>query len=197
MKFGAERTTPMVWDRNTVQCLAEFPHYSPPRPNQGLFSSQNKTGGLPLWYQIIRGFEKYIWWDADFLQGKWAKMGYLAKYCSVLPHFCCSDIFLLKCEWFILKWHKSGQWGWDMRELWWKIGFTPRAIWHFCRDWQHSSSRAISSPDQALALGYLWELSLIVASPGHRTQFTFQKYPCLGPQMTTSARGVYPGFSGN
>ena len=37
---------------------------------------------------------------------------------------------------------------------------------------------------------YLWELSLIVASPGHRTQFTFQKYPCLGPQMTTS--GDFP-----
>ena len=27
---------------------------------------------------------------------------------------------------------------------------------------------------------------MIFASPGHRTQFTFQKYPCLGPQMTTS-----------
>ena len=23
---------------------------------------------------------------------KWAKMGYLANYCSVLPHFCCNDI---------------------------------------------------------------------------------------------------------
>jgi hypothetical protein len=61
--------------------------------------------------------------------------------------------------------------------LCWKIGFTPQAIRHFCQNRQHSSSGAISS--------YLWELSLIVASPGHRTQFTFQKYPCLGPQMTT------------
>ena len=34
--------------------------------------------------------------------------------------------------------------------------------------------------------GYLWELSLIVASLGHHTQFTFQKHPNLGPQMTTS-----------
>jgi hypothetical protein len=32
---------------------------------------------------------------------------------------------------------------------------------------------------------YLWELSLIVASLGHHTQFTFQKHPHLGPQMTT------------
>jgi hypothetical protein len=39
----------------------------------------------------------------------------------------------------------------------------------------------------AQSKGYLWELSLIVDSPGHRTQFTFQKYPFLGPQMTTSA----------
>ena len=25
---------------------------------------------------------------ADFLEGKWAKIGYLAKYCSILPHSC-------------------------------------------------------------------------------------------------------------
>ena len=43
---------------------------------------------------------------------------------------------------------------------------------HFCRDWLHSSSGAISS--------YLWEISLIVSSPGHRTQFIFQKYPVWG-----------------
>jgi len=31
------------------------------------------------------------------------------------------------------------------------------------------------------------------AGSGHRTQFTFQKYPCLGPQMTTSGNlVVYP-----
>ena len=58
-----------------------------------------------------------------------------------------------------------------MEILWWKILFTPQAIRHFCRDWQHSSSGAISSP-------YLWELSLIVASPGHRSQFT--KVPLFG-----------------
>ena len=33
---------------------------------------------------------------------------------------------------------------------------------------------------------YLWELSLIVASLGHHTQFTFQKHPRLGPRITTS-----------
>ena len=56
---------------------------------------------------------------------------------------------------------------WDMREWWWKIGFTLRAIRpiRLRRNWQHLCSGAISS--------YLWVLSLIVASPGHHTQFTF------------------------
>ena len=35
-------------------------------------------------------------------------------------------------------------------------------------------------------LNYLWELRTIVASLGHHTQFTFQKHPHLGPQMTPS-----------
>ena len=41
------------------------------------------------------------------------------------------------------------------------------------------SSGAISSPEQG-ALGYLWVPSLIVASPGHHTQFTYKKYPIGG-----------------
>jgi len=56
-----------------------------------------------------------------------------------------------------------------MEILWWKIGFTPRATFKL-RSYQQ----------------YLWELSLIVASLGHHTQFTFQKHPHLGPQMTPS-----------
>jgi hypothetical protein len=74
----------------------------------------------------------------------------------------------------------SGNVGGLLEILCWTIGFTPQAIRHFCQNRQHSSSGAISS--------YLWELSLIVASPVHRTQFTFQMYPCLGPQMPTSEK---------
>ena len=48
MKFGAKRTTPVVWTEYSSNFGTEFPHYRPPRPNQGLFSSQNRTGGLPL-----------------------------------------------------------------------------------------------------------------------------------------------------
>ena len=34
---------------------------------------------------------------------------------------------------------------WDMREWWWKIGFTSHKIRHWSPSWQHSSSGAISS----------------------------------------------------
>ena len=66
MKFKAKMTTPLVWTEiqfkfwHWVSILQA--HYRPPSLNQGLFSSQNKTGGLPLWYQTILSFEKYIWW---------------------------------------------------------------------------------------------------------------------------------------
>jgi len=39
----------------------------------------------------------------------------------------------------------------------------------------------------AQSKGYLWVLSLIVTSPVHHTQFTFQKYPHWGPPFTPSA----------
>ena len=66
---------------------------------------------------------------------------------------------------------------WDMREWWWKIGFTPRKIRHWSPSWQHSSSGAI----------YLWVLSLIVASPsvGPRGLYSIHIYkvPPLGASV--------------
>ena len=43
---------------------------------------------------------------------------------------------------------------------------------------------------QLLSAQYLWVLSLIVVSPGHRTHFTFRNHPCLVPQMTTSGKAL-------
>ena len=60
------------------------------------------------------------------------------------------------------------------------MGFTPRAIRHVRRNWQFSSSGVAKISE------HLWVLSLETASWGAHTQFTFQKYPCLGPQMTSS-----------
>jgi hypothetical protein len=67
-------------------------------------------------------------------------MGYLAKYCSDLPHFCCNGVY----NWYVddLYINDTNQisgW-WDMREWWWKIGFTPWAIRHVRRNWQFSIS---------------------------------------------------------
>jgi len=66
MMFGAKRTTPVVWTEIQFKFWHWVSTYRPPRPKQDLFSSQNKTGGLPLWYQIILGFIKYIWWRLIF-----------------------------------------------------------------------------------------------------------------------------------
>jgi hypothetical protein len=174
----------------------EFPHNRPPRPNQDLFSSQNKTGGLSLWYQIVLGFEKYIWWRlifhlfgtpfADFSKGNGGEIGQNGVSGQVLLRFA---PFLLQ-EYFY--WNVDDSYKndtnqvigwWDMREWWWKIGFTPRAIKHVCPSWQHSSSGANS---------YLWILSLIVASLGAHAQFTFQKHPFFRPLSTPS--GIFGEF---
>jgi hypothetical protein len=48
---------------------------------------ENQEGTFPAIWPVIP-----LCPFADFLQGKWAKMGYLTNYCSVLPHFCCNDI---------------------------------------------------------------------------------------------------------
>jgi hypothetical protein len=68
----------------------------------------------------------------------------------------------------------------DMADKQWTVGSTPRKIRHWSPSWLQSSPGAISS--------YLWFLSLIVTSWGTSTQFTFQKHPCLGPQMTSSGK---------
>jgi len=46
-----------------------------------------KTGFGGTWYSTLFGTP-----FADFLLGKWAKMGYLANYCSVSPHNSGNDI---------------------------------------------------------------------------------------------------------
>jgi len=64
--FWGQEDHPSGLNRNTANFGTKFPHYRPPRSNQGLFLSRNKRRGLPLWYQIILGFKKYIWWGLIF-----------------------------------------------------------------------------------------------------------------------------------
>ena len=73
-----------------------------PHSTQGLISPQNTTGVLLLWWEIVQNAKIRIGWNLVFhpfwhpfcwfLEGKWAKMGYLANYCSVSPHVCCNAI---------------------------------------------------------------------------------------------------------
>jgi len=97
----------------------------------------------------------------------------------VLPHFCCNDILYWNS--YINDSNQVSGW-WEMREWWWKVGFTPRKIRHWSPSWQYSSSGATSSPYSRQPLG----VELIFASPGNHTQFTFQKYPHWGLPLTLS-----------
>jgi len=102
--------------------------------------------------------------------GPWSIWSTTGSFCPIWYSF-------LKFRRFIKKNDTNQVSGWwDVREKWWKIGFTPQANRHFCPSWQHSISSAISS--------YLWVLSLIVASWGAHTQFAFQKYPFFRPFST-------------
>jgi hypothetical protein len=82
-----------------TECL----RIEPPHSTQGLFHLKTrqenffydqksfdmlKTGFSGIWFSTLFGTPPY----ADFFLGKWAKMGYLANYCSVSPHFGCNDI---------------------------------------------------------------------------------------------------------
>jgi len=64
--LGPKGPTQWSGQKSSSNFGTEFPHYRLPRPNQGLFSSQNKTEGLPLWCHIILCVEKQIWWRLVF-----------------------------------------------------------------------------------------------------------------------------------
>ena len=78
-----------------TECL----RIEPPHSTQGLFSPQNTTGVLKnrstCWKPdlVELSFPPFLAPLLLIFQGKWAKMGYLANYCSVSPN--------LKCRLFI------------------------------------------------------------------------------------------------
>jgi hypothetical protein len=75
----------------------------------------------------------------DFFSGKCAKMGYLTKYCSVLPHFCCNGILKQNVDDSCKNGTNEAVGGWDMAKWWWKVVFTLRAIRHVLFYWQFST----------------------------------------------------------
>jgi len=178
-------------DRNTANFGTEFQHYRPPRPNQGPFSSQNKTGGLPLWTLIILGFEKYTWWRLIFhLFG--TPFAFISR---EMGQNRVSGQVLLRFAPFLLQWYfywnvddlyknDTNQvcgW-WELREWWWKIGFTPWAIRHVRRNWQFSSSGVAIIP-----LGTKFKNCQL----GRTYSIHISKVPCLGPQLTPSGKSHF------
>ena len=118
------RTTPVVWASTLflgreisssnfgTECLRiEPPHYT-----QGLFSPQNTTGVLLLWWGIIWDAENGIWWNLVFHPFGhpfcWMEMGQNGVPGQLLLRFA---PFLLqwyslsKCRLFIWQWNKLGQ----------------------------------------------------------------------------------------
>jgi len=65
-----QKDHPSSLDRNTVKILALSLHITgtsqATTPQPGPLFIPNKAGEVPLWYQTILGFEKYIWWRLIF-----------------------------------------------------------------------------------------------------------------------------------
>jgi len=163
----------------------EFPHYRPPRPNRGLFSSQNKTGGLLLWDQFILGFESRFGegWFSTFLvplllivsKGngpKWSIWPTTGPFHSIFV----AIIFARQ--------NNTN----DTKVT--QFGVYDGEIWRICGGkWGSRRGQLGICPPigcfQAQLLPELGAIFLKTASWGAHTQSTFQKYPFLGPQLTT------------
>ena len=133
-----------------------------------------KTGLYGTWFSTLFGTP-----FAEICQGKWAKMEYMANYCSVLPHFCCNNILY-----------------WNMTQ----IGSVGGEIWQIGgeRLGSHRGQLDTCNPIGSFQAwvfkatnGYLWALSLETASWGAHPLGTFQKHPLFSPPSTTSVKIRY------
>ena len=128
MGFGAKRTTPVVWTEiqfkfwhwvSTLQATTPQPGplFIPKQEENFLYDTKLSWGLKSIfgqgWFSTFLAPFLLI-----FLMVKWAKMGYLAKYCSVLPHFCCSDIFYWNVDDSYKNDTNQVSGWWDMREWW-------------------------------------------------------------------------------
>ena len=174
MKFEAKLTTPVVWAGIQFKFWHWMFTYWATTLYPGPFSTSKHDRSttfmmncLTCWKPdlVELGFPHFLVLLLLIFQGKWAKMGYLADYCSVLPLFCCIDILYKKVEYSYKNDTNRASWWWGMTGWWWKVGFTPRAIRHVRRYWQLSSSGVISN--------YIWMLCLEVARSGTHTVGTF------------------------
>jgi hypothetical protein len=190
-KFGVNRTTPVVW----VVFPFKFWHWvftfqaTTPQPEPLLIPKQDSNTSFMIpnhlgFYRVDLVKVKFppFWHPFCWLflkenGSKWSIWPTTGSFCLIFVAMILSIENSYKNDT-----NQVSGW-WDMREWWWKIGFTPRKIRHWSPSWQHLSLSAISS--------YLWVLSLIVASWGAHTQFTFQKYPFFRPSSTPSGKVLH------
>ena len=111
--------------------------------------------------------------------GKQNMLAYLPNQLTVSLQFFCNDVcFLLGL--YNTKNNVIWWCGWPAKILWWKIGFTPQAIRHFCQYRQHSSSGAISSATSGYWAWFLPVLATILYSHFKSTPIGGLRWPPLG-----------------
>jgi len=173
MKFGAKRTTPVVWTEIQFKSWHWVSTSQATTPQPGpLFISKQQVMTKSSWGLKSRFGE--VWFFIFlaplllFFKGKRAKMKYLTNYWAVSFHFYCNDIYLPKRH----HRYKNGlDWcrcWWDLTDWQWNVGFTPRAIRRVRRYWLLSSSGLQSC---------IWVLSLKVASSGPILNLHFKSTP--------------------
>jgi len=130
MKFEARWTTPVVWAEIQFKYWHwMFTYWATtlyPRPlftskQEYFFCDQESFDMLKTRFGENLDFHPFWHPFCWFFKGKWAKMGYLANYCSVLPHFCCNDILYWNVDYSYEKDTNRVSW-WDMTHWWWKVG---------------------------------------------------------------------------
>jgi len=186
-KFGAKRTTPVVW---TVQILALSFHITGHHaPSRASYHPKTSQGDFL--------YDTKLSWGLKSIFGEGWFSTFLAPLCWLreMGQNGVSGQVLLRFAPFLLQWFfyrnvddsykndtdQVSGW-WDMREWWWKIGFTPWAIRHVCRNWQFSSSSVAKIP-----LGTKFGNCQL----GRTYSIPIQKYPCLGPQLTPSGKFLH------
>jgi hypothetical protein len=136
-KFGAKRTPPVVWaEYQFVFWHWIFTYWATTLYPGPLFTSKHDKSTyfmmmncLGCWKPDLVELDSTLFGtpSPDFFSGKCAQMGYLANYCSILPHFCCNDNLYWNVDYSYTTDTNRVGWRWDMKD-WWKLGLTPRAI---------------------------------------------------------------------
>ena len=121
-------------------------------------------------------------------------MEYLTNYWVVLPHFCCNDVYLSKER----RLNKNdpdwcSRW-WDLADWQWKVGFTSRAIRHFCQYRQPYSIHISKVPPLGASIDPLWYNTIVLLSTYGSADF-WPKMDLVRPKVTQNVPFPFQYFS--